>query len=189
MLLDAVDVGGRVFAGRGNSPLLLNELPACMITFAGEDNKMIVGSEFKVKEYQRDLNLVVTLVAEENISDEINTSNTAEDKLDYLAEQVERAFFDDWRLSKRLPQSADLHDGEGLSFGHRITSVASYDVDTEGDRRVVALDIRILIPYNSAGYSKAKLKDWLDYKADIVRVGSNEHTVDRVLLGAEGKMR
>lgn len=188
LLKDTIDVGGRVFSNRATSPLFLEELPALCVTLMDETTEVLAGSTFLVKEYRRDLTAVIT-VAVEDVEDPavpINENQKGEDYLDYLAAKVERELFYDYRLARRLPGFDPNTNMQGLTHGVRLTGVATYDVDTEGDRRVIAQDLRFTYPYQSPGYKDLILPDFNGYYAAIIRVGSTEETTDRVLLAAEG---
>jgi len=188
LLLEKIDVGGRVFACRPTSPLFLDELPAVCIYYGEETTETWSGSEFIVKEYQRHLPITVTIAVEDivNPEDDIDTSDKGEDFLDYLGSQVERELFYDYRLARRLPDFDPNTNFVGLTHGSRLEGVTPYDVETEDDRRVIAQDIRMIYPYLCPGYLDLRLETFAEYNAAIIRVGSTEETTDRVLLAAEG---
>jgi hypothetical protein len=188
LLREKIDVGGRVFSNRATSPVFLEELPAVCVTLMDESTEVIAGSQYLVKEYRRDLNVTITVAVEEvrDPDSNINENQKGEDYLDYLALQVERELFYDYRLARRLPGFDPNTNMVGLTHGVRLTGVSTYDVDTEGDRRVIAQDLRFIYPYQSPGYVDLILPEFSEYYAAIIRTGSTEETVDRVLLAAEG---
>ena len=190
MLKDEVDVGGRVYANRPTSPIVLEELPSVCVYFGDETTDVIAGSGFHVKEYERKALLVITIQVEEIIdpTTPINESTKGDDYLDFLGHQAERAMFHDWRLARRLPDFDPEERRAGLTHGSRLEGVSTYEPETEGERRVIAQDLRFLIPYRTPGYKDLKLDDFQSYYAALIRVGSDETTIDRVLLAAEGEI-
>ena len=190
MLKDNVDVGKRVFQNRETSPLFLEELPVVCVKFGHEVNDVIVGSEFRPKEYQRELTVTISAVVDDTINPDvdINENQQGEDKLDWLMEQVEHAIEFDWRLARRLPGFSVANKTPGLTFGSRQTGTVTYSVETDDERRLIAQDTTYVFPYNTHTYRDLKLPDFNAYYAAIIRVGSDENTTDRVLLDAEGEL-
>jgi hypothetical protein len=191
LLRDNVDVGRRVFVNRAKSSLFLNELPAVNITFSDEENKVILGDEFFPKSYRRNAAVIVTIVVEDIIAEgeELNESEKGEDFIDFLSMQVEHAIQSDWRFAKRLPGfDADRPSG-GLTWGHQITGSSLYEVEIENERKIIAMDIRIVFPYETESIPEMRLPDFKTYKADIIRVGTTPETVDPVLMPIEGAIQ
>lgn len=188
LLKDEVDVGGRVFANRTESPFVQEELPAICVTFTNEPAKVIVGSSYLPKEYEKALGVTISGVVEEgNVPGvELDTGDAGEDYLDWLMGQAEEAINADKRLSKRLEGYNPATNREGLTFGAVLVNTVTYDVDTKSEKRLIAQDKTFIFPYNTKAYSNIRLNDFLTYYAAIVRVGSTEETVDRVLIAAEG---
>jgi hypothetical protein len=190
MLKEKVDVGGRVYSNRPDSPLFLEEVPAICVTFGQETNEVFVGTDFKPKEYLRHLTLVITAAVDsaKDPDADINESQEAEDYLDWLMEQVEHAVEDDWRLAKRLTGYSPTKHTPGLTHGSKQTTTATYEVTTDDERRLLVQDTTYVFPYITHTYRDKRLPDFLEYYAALIRVGSNEETVDRVLLDAEGEL-
>jgi len=184
-----IDIKNRIYANRP-SPLFLEELPCICVFFETEVTEIIAGDRYHVKEYQRNAQLVVCVVVEANRDpgDESDGGQRGDDFLDYIGHQVEQAFFSDWRFARSLPDFDPNTNFQGLTLGSRLMSTTPYEVDTEGERRMLAQDLHWLLPYRTRGYIDKKYKSFTEYKAEIVRVGSTEATVDRVLISAEGNL-
>lgn len=187
MFKDEVDVGNRVFANRP-SDAFLEELPCLFLFFEDEPTEIIVGDRFGVKVYQRTAQLNVCVVCEGLRTPDESAKNKGEDFLDFLGHQVEQAFYNDWRLARRLKDFDPNTNYEGLTHGNRLVSVTPYEVDTDSERRMLAQDLRWVVPYQTNAFVDKKYDSFEAYKADIIRVGSTAETVDRVLLSAEGEL-
>lgn len=153
MLSDKVDVGGRVFTGRPNSPLFTAELPAVNIHFADEPAEVNVGSEYLVKEYLKKSEVVITVVVENQLAPDEDpfTTNRGEDYADYLGAQVEDAFHDDWMLARRLEDFDADYNYHGLAHGSKLNGTFPYDVETEAKTTCIGLVLRWSIPYDDDG--------------------------------------
>jgi len=184
-----VDVDNRVYANRP-SALFLEELPCICVYFESEVTDIVSGDRYRVKEYQRNAQLVACAVVEGNRTpgDESEEGQRGEDFLDYIGYQIEQAFFSDWLFARQLPDFDPNTNFHGLLLGSKLISVTPYEVDTESDRRMLAQDLHWLLPYRTRGYIDKKYASFEEYKAEIVRVGSTEATVDRVLISAEGDL-
>lgn len=190
LLKEKVDVGERVFASR---PSIINpdEVPIILVYFAAEQAEIIVGDTYSPKEYQRNMRLNVDIMTTETVNPDVplNENQETEDLLDTLAWQVERAFSDDWTFA-RLLQGYDpnARDNESLSLGMRLVSTDPYNVDVEGLDRIVGQRLQWEIPYNTPAYLDKKYSNFEHYRADVVRPGSDETTIDPVLISAEGEL-
>ena len=91
-------------------------------------------------------------------------------------------------LARRLKDFDPNTNYEGLTHGNRLVSVTPYEVDTDSERRMLAQDLRWVVPYQTNAFVDKKYDSFEAYKADIIRVGSTAETVDRVLLSAEGEL-
>ena len=181
------EVEERVYASRP-SPLFIEELPCICVFFDGEVTEIITGDQYHVKEYQRNAQLVVCIVAEgyRTPGDESEGGQLGDDFLDYLGFSVEQAFFDDRHFARMLPDFDPNTNFHGLTLGQRLVSVTPYEVDTDSDVRLLAQDMHWLLPYRTRGYVDKTYEDFEEYKTEIVRVGSTPTTPDRVLISAEG---
>lgn len=190
MLLDEVDVGGRVFVGRPNAPLFIETLPAVNIHFGEEPADVNVGDRYHVKDHIKKLETVVTVVVENQLelNEDPYETNRGEDFLDYLSAQVEYAFNDDWMLARRLPNFDPNTNYTGLASGIRLLGTLTYDVESEATRTCIGQSLRYEIPYVSKAYTDRRLSDFREYYAAIVRVGVTEETVDPVLLEILGDL-
>ena len=184
-------VGDKIFMNRPN-PVFLEELPCVLIYFEEENVEVISGDNEQPVEYQRNLRLSVDCWAEEQRRDDLedpNKNQSGEDYLDYLGEQIETIFADDFLFAKLLPGYDPNTNYDGLLMGMRILSVTPYDPNTEGDRKCIAQRLLFEMPYQTSFYKKErKFKDFSEYLFQIIRVGSDESTIDRVLLEAEGEL-
>jgi len=184
-----VDVGNRVFANRP-SPIFLHELPAALVYFSDEQNDVIGGDTYRPRVYQRNLRLNVDLLVEEQLRPDIDPqqNQVAEDLVDELADQCERAFGDDWIFAQLLPgYDANTNWTNGLLLGSRLVATTPYNIDSEGDIRIIAQRLQWELPYDTGKQEDKKYRNFLSYKADIIRIDSDEDTVDRVLISAEGE--
>ena len=184
MLKQGVDVGGRVFVSRGPSPVFLEELPVVLVSLSGENVETVTGGINNPTEVISIINTDIAVVVEDIPNgNNVNVSQHGEDLLDYLTDQVLMCFAADRRMQNLLQ-----NEESGLTHGFRFLGMETYDVDTQGERKIIATDIKLGIPFQRHLYPDTRLKDWKTYHADIIRVGSDEHTVDRVLMSAEGEL-
>lgn len=193
LLKNKVDVGRRVFPERP-SPIFIQEVPCVLVYFVSEPVDIIVGDTYSPKEYQRNLRVSVDVWTNATIDPEdieenpgVNDSQDAEDRVDYLAWQVERAFSDDWLFAQMLP-GYDANNPQGLTMGMRLVSTDPYNVDVESETLAIAQSLQWEIPYETSAYVDKKYADFAEYQTDIMRVNWDENTVDPVLLSAEGKL-
>lgn len=189
MLKTQIDVGERVFANRPD-PIFLEELPCICVYFDEETTDILSGDRYHVREYQRETMLVVCIVVEDLVAPQtsINISQRGEDFIDYLGYQVEQAFFDDIHFARNLTGFDPNTNVQGLTLGQRLLSVAPYEVAIENEKRMIAQELKWVLPYQTPGYVNKKYPTFAEYYADIVRVGSTEETIDRVLIAAEGPL-
>ncbi len=189
LLKAGVDVGGRVYPNRP-SPLFLEELPCVFVFFETEATGIMSGDQYHVREYQRDVQLVVCVVVEGNRApgDVSDDDQRGDDFLDYMGHRIEQAFFNDRHFARLLPDFDPNTNLRGLTLGQRLVSTTPYEVDTESERRMLAQDLHWLIPYRTRGYIDKKYKSFEEYKVEITRVGVTPSTVDPVLISAEGEL-
>lgn len=188
MLKDGVDVGGRVFVGRANSPLFLEELPAVNIHYGDETCEVSVGAKYQVREYTRVLPVVITVVvANQPGPDGPHDSSSAEDFLDHLGSEVEQCFNDDRMLARRLPGFDENDNTHGLLGGSRLTGTLVLDVDPEATSTVLGQSLRYELVYATAADGRRRLLDFESYGSAITKIGTTAETVDPVLLEIGGE--
>lgn len=153
MLTAEVDVGGRVYTGRQNSPLFKSELPAIHIHFGDESAEVNVGSEYFVKTYLKKMQVNITAVVANQVSGDSDLSVLdAEDYLDDLVHQVERAFHDDWMLARRLEGFDENSDYFGLTHGNKLLGSITYDVESDSDVTCIGSVLKYELPFEDDGY-------------------------------------
>lgn len=187
LLKGSVDVGGRVYANRP-SPVFFDNLPCVLVYFQAEPAEVVVGNQYSVKEYQRNLRLVVDILVEEQVDQSVEHefNQAAEDLADKLAFEVERAMYRDWTFARQLPGYASEGPDCGLLLGLRLVDTTPYNIDSDGDRRIVAQRIEFEAPYMSAGYVDLKYADFLQYQAELYPAGAG---ADVPRLESEGDVR
>lgn len=188
LLKDKIDVGGRVYANRP-SPVFLHELPCLLVFFTAEPVDIIVGDTYSPKEYQRNLRLNVDILTEDpdDLEEPLNASQQGEDLLDALAWQVENAFADDWTFAKLLPGYQTTDTDGGLLMGLRLVSTDPYNLDTNGERRIMAQRLQFETPYETPAYLDKKYSSFSEYQAQFFEVKDGIKT-DTILLEAEGEI-
>jgi len=181
-----IDVAGRVFPNRP-SPLFLQELPCVLIHFGQEPAEVIAGDMYSPKQYQRNLRTNIDVITEELIDPDslLNESQKTEDKMDFLAWQIEQTIFDDWTLGRNLPDY-DPEVPNGLTLGMRLVNTEPYIIDDKTERRILANRIQFETPYETDAYKLKRFKDFDEYDMKINRVGWTADTVDPTLIAAEG---
>lgn len=166
MMIDEVDVGGRVFVNRPGR-LLNGELPALCISYGDETVEVISGSRHLPKLYRRDLEISFTIAVEGATGDTLDDDTDGDDYIDWLGESVDRAMARDPRLASRL----DGYDADtnyiGLTEGHVLRGVSTYEPDVDGEKRIIAQELRFLIPYVTSARVENRLQDFLEYQAEI----------------------
>jgi len=190
LLKDAVDVDGRVFVNRP-SEIFLEETPCVLIYPSSEQNVVISGDEYNPKVYQRNLMLNTDVVVTEQIrpGSDWQDNTAADDLLDDLCEQIEKAFFDDWyffRLLKGYDPSQS--DPKALLLGMSLDSTTAYTIDTEGERRIVGQRLTWNMPYENDAFKDKKYSSFTEFYTDFMRVGYDASTVDPVLRESKGTL-
>lgn len=173
MLKAAVDCGNQVFANRP-SRVFIAEAPCLLVYFGNEGIEVESGDRYCAHEYERNMQLKIDILSVEN-----------EDHLDYLGEQIERAFSHDWFLGRSLDGYSDSNR-IGLSRGVTLASIEPYSVDTDSELPVYGQTITLNVPYISDNYSTAKLSTWDEYYFEIRR--TDGITTDPVLSSGEGEL-
>jgi len=184
------DVGGRVFSSRP-SPVFLDELPCILVYFADEPATVIGGSELFPRAHQRGLMLNTDVLVEEKIDPDTDPllNELAEDEADEIAYRIEKAFFNDITFATDLSgYDANTNHEIGLLLGMRLIGTTPYNVDTEGDRRILGQRIQWELPYDTDVQGTKKYDDFNEYYMAIIRVDSTAQTVDRELLEAQGEL-
>ncbi len=168
LLVDSVDVGGRVFLNRPH-PVFFDSLPCVLVYAAAEPVEVIVGDQYSPKEYQRNLRLNVDIVVEEQCRPDVDPESNmaAEDLADKLAWQIERAFSNDWTFARRSPNFDPNANAPGLLLGLRLVDTTPYSIDGEGDVRLLVQRMQWELPYESPAYVDSKYRDFLEYYAEM----------------------
>ena len=172
--------GTNVFLNR-TSPVLLEEIPCSILYFTDESIEVISGTSDYPRAYRRRLKLSVDVLIDEQ------TSST-EETIDDICYTVERAIEDDFLFKKLLPDyDPTSRTNTALLMGQALRQVTPYNPDSDGERRILAQSMLWDLPYNYDVAADLKLEDLNEYLMEIIKVGSDESTVDRVLLSAEGE--
>lgn len=191
LLKKHVDIGGRVYGNRPD-PVFLDELPVCLVHFDNEPAEVLVGDRYSPTTYQRNAILNVDFMVDQTAEPKIHPDqeDEAETLLDFFSYQTEVALFEDETLARELPgyDPDDVKTHTGLTLGMRLISTNPYNVDTESERRIVGQRLQVEIPYETNAYANKRLKTFKSFKADIVRIGSTETTIDRALIIGEGSL-
>jgi hypothetical protein len=186
LLLDADIVGQHVFLNR---PTVVNEeeIPAILVYFEDEPVTLLAGSEDNPDQYRRDLTINVDVIVQDALTAEGHSAG--EDAIDALGDQIEQAMFDDYRFAKLIPgYNANTNYTCGLLLGLRLLSVRPFDVDTEGDRRIIGQRLQFQLPYQKPAVKDKKYDAFLQFYDAVTRVDSDEDTTDRVLIDGIGEL-
>lgn len=162
MLKQHVDIGGRVFFGRPNSPLFREEMPCINVHFGEEPAEVLTGSAVNVREYKKTCDLVLTVVAENNTTDDYPEAIDAENTVDIICYQIEEIFKADNKLAKQLPDYDPNTNFLGLSYGCRLISSTVYDVDTEAEKAIVGKVLRYEVPYLDHGWPDKRFPEFIN---------------------------
>lgn len=173
MLKSAVDVGGRVFDSRTDAAFV-RELPAVMVYYKGESADVRGGDRYNPTSYDRVLDLEIDVVTLAGV-----------DELDRFAFQIERAFFEDWILGKRLPDY-NPEKPDGLTSGASLKSTTPYTEATEGQDTIYGLQISFEVPYVTDATTLKKFDLFTEYYFEIQR--ADGVTTDPVLVAGEGEI-
>lgn len=173
MLKASVDVGDKVFPNRP-SRAFIEEAPCLMVYFGNESIEIESGDRYCAHEYNRNMQLKIDILSVED-----------EDHLDYLAEQIEHAFADDWFLGKGL-EGFDADKPTGLSLGVTLSGVDPYSVDTDSELAIYGQTITFNVPYITDIYSDKKMTKFNEYYFEILR--ADGVTTDTVLSSGEGEL-
>lgn len=189
LLKEQVDVGGRVYVNRP-SPIFLEETPCVLVYPSTEQNTVISGDEYNPKVYQRNLILNTDVLVTEQIRPDTDylDNQAADDLLDDLCEQVEKAFHDDWYFFRLLKDYDSAEAQGGLLMGMAQTSTTAYVIDTDGERRIVAQRITWDLPYEDDAFKDKKWPSFNEFYSYFMRVGWDENTVDPILREAKGTL-
>ena len=105
--------------------------------------------------------------------------------LDYLGEQIECAFKEDWFLGRNLDDYSETNR-VGLSRGVTLASVEPYEVNTDSENTIYGQTLTLNCPYIYDNYSSKKLSSWDEYYFEIRRTDGVE--TDPVLSSGEGEL-
>ncbi len=173
MMKTKVDTGGRVYESQP-SPRFLGQLPCVCVFYGTEAVEITKGDKSNVREYRKDLRVIVDILAEESIRQGDPEENTScEDFLDIQGERVETALEED-------PYLVISEEGDDLSQGAVLLSSEPYKVAEDADRRVMAQRLTYSVPYLRETSATNKLADFLYYGTEIP---------EYPLYGAEGEVR
>lgn len=173
MLKANVDVDDKVFPNRQDR-IFIAEAPCLLVYFGAEPVDIESGDRYCAHEYERNLQIKIDILSLED-----------EDHLDYLGEQIEQAFAEDWFLGREL-EGFDASNPIGLSRGATLASIKPYDVDTDSESKVYGQTITYNVPYITDVYSDEKTTPFGEYKFEIRRTDGVE--TDPVLSSGEGEL-
>lgn len=182
MLVDAMDVGGRVFQSRPND-LVIEQLPAVCVYFDTEPVNVSEGGNYIPHAYERALQMTIDVIAEQ--PNDPDNLDRAEDILDSLARSAEVAIGNDYRFQARLDGYNNNLSDAGLLMGSRLTNVEAVQVDT-ADRTIVIQSLSYELLYEDHAFEPERMRAFESYLIKINRVGWDGDTVDPTLIGAEG---
>jgi len=154
MLKAGVDVGGRVFFARVE-PLMMEEIPAVVFSFGGEEVTTDSGDNYQPTEYIRTLKMEVFI-----------QTQTSWDHLDYLAAQVEKTISDDHMLAKLLP-GYDPENFDCLCGGISLQSVNPYMLGKEGETPMYGQALTYNVPYKLDIFASKKYDNFDNFQFDI----------------------
>lgn len=178
------NIGGRVYVNRTDAALR-NNLPCINIFNVDEDNEIKSGTKNVVQVYERSYKLQIDCCAEQ--PNNVDGEETLLDKLDELARQVERYIGDDYFLNKRLDSYNGNPEDDGLASGLNLMRTEFHDVaDDEGIVGAQSLIWEILYLDEAFIDYTGRADVYEEYLLQIRRVGSDEDTVDPVLIAAQG---
>lgn len=154
MLKAGVDVGNRVFFARVE-PLMMEEIPAVVFSFGGEEVSIDNGDNYQPTEYIRTLKMEVF----------VQTQNGF-DHLDYLGAQVEKTISDDHMLAKSLPGYTP-ENFNSLCSGISLQSVNPYMVNKEGETPMYGQALTFNVPYRDDLFASKKYDNFDSFEFDI----------------------
>ena len=186
MLVDADLVGNRVFLNRPES-VFVEELPSICVYFESEPIEGWTGSEDNPDEYRRNLAVNIDIMVEDPLLE--SGHSPGEDMADILGDEIEEIMFEDHTFVKRLDDyNANTNYSHGLLMGMNLQNVIPFKVETDGDRRIVGQRLQFNLPYQKSATRRIKYDDFKEYYMAVIRVDSNEETVDRELIEAQGEL-
>ena len=190
MLKDEVDVGGRVFMNRP-SAVAIEELPLVIVMMDDEEDEVWAGHPEHVQEYKINQKVSITIAVEQiqdgGTNPDLNENGS--DFLDWLSYQTKRAFKKDYVLAQRLTGYDPNTNYKGLVHGHRFTGASTYEVEVENERKILARQIRLELPYEEHGWVDTVFDSFEQYYAAIIRPGSSEGDTDRELIEMQGDVQ
>lgn len=189
MLRASVDVGERVFSCRPD-PVFITEVPCLLVYYSDEGVLNYVGDKYNQKITERLLTVNVDVWSDQVIDPDTDPRKNegGEDRLDWLAYQVELAFWEDQKLAKRLPAYNANTNYQGLALGTTLLSVEPDEVSTDGNTRLLVQRMAFQVNYDLEAYQDKKYNSFEEYKADIYRADYTSSTVDPILISAEGDL-
>ena len=176
MLKDAVDVGGRVFMNRP-SAVNTEELPLVIVMMDEGEDEVWAGTNECVQEYKVNQRCAITIVVDQRSDggDDPDQNEQGADYLDWLSYQVKWAFKKDYSLAQRLDGYDPNTNYKGLVYGHRFTGHSTYEATVENERKILARQIRLELPYSESGIVDTVLNSFEQYHATIgnIELGGN----------------
>lgn len=152
-----------VYLSRPN-PLLLSELPVCLVYFTDEPAEVFRGSNNFPDSYKRSLQINIDIVCDVN--------DNADDYLDDQLTKVELALLDDTTLNNKC-------------LGLKLSNTKPYTIDTGSDKTFWATSSSWVIPYETDTYLDSKNPLFTEFNVKINRDDYNEDTIDPTLSEAE----
>lgn len=149
------------------SPVLLKEVPVCLVYYNDEDVQVISGSENVPKEYRRELELKIDVI--------VDAYEGNEDFIDAQCEKIELAISDKWDL-------------DGNALGLRLSGVKPYTIDDGADRLWWSTSMSFIVIYESSAFLDIKHPSFNEYEAKINKFGYDENTIDPTLIEGDGSI-
>lgn len=157
LMMQFVDIGGRVFCSRPNAAWL-SQVPLLLIYFSDEESD---DKKSSPKIYTKTVNLIFEILQRQE--------NDVDDYLDSRAFEVEHAM--------EIPKCLDLECVQDVTQRRTIpTTIAD-----EGNENVASLKVHFEVEYLFEPFSNITLDEFLTFKSKIMTVGGAESTDDVII--------